>query len=171
LDAEISAQMEPRPRFTKRFRAIPYIITGFAVASEYRGVPMRVAVEGDAFRTRALVVIASNIQLYGAYLNIAPQACMDDGVLDIFVFKGLDFSYMLRHLARFFSGHHRDNPELTHLVTRTLRIDTMPEVAVQLDGDPFGTTPVQLDLVPGVLRLLAPPNAPNSLFSKPPESW
>ncbi|HOT91178.1 MAG TPA: diacylglycerol kinase family lipid kinase [Anaerolineae bacterium] len=169
LDAEITVHIEPRPRYAKRLRTLSYIIAGFAVASEFRGVRSRIVIEGRTFRTRALMALASNIQLYAAFFNIAPHARMDDGLLDIFVFKGLGFSYILRHLLHLFSGTYRHDPKVMHALARTMQVQTVPPVAVHLDGDPFGDTPATIGIEPGKLRLLIPPQAPANLFSKPPE--
>ncbi|MBN2392995.1 MAG: diacylglycerol kinase family lipid kinase [Anaerolineae bacterium] len=169
LDAEITAYMEPRPRIAKRLSTLPYIIAGFTVAAAFRGVRSRIVIEGCTFRTRALMALASNIQLYAAFFNIAPHARMDDGLLDIFVFKGLGFSYVLRHLMHLFSGRHQHDPKVMHALARTMTVQTIPTVAVHLDGDPYGDTPVTIGIETGKLALLAPPKAPDSLFSKPPE--
>ncbi|HQE93845.1 MAG TPA: diacylglycerol kinase family lipid kinase [Anaerolineae bacterium] len=169
LDAEITAQIEPRPRYAKRLGALTYIIAGFVVASEFRGVRSRILIEGHTFRTRALMAVASNIQLYATFFNIAPHAQMDDGLLDIFVFKGLGFSYIIRHLLHLFSGQHRHDPKVMHALGCGMQVQTTPPVAVQIDGDPFGSTPATIGIEPGELRLLVPPQAPTSLFGKPPE--
>ena len=169
LDAEIAAYMEPRPRYAKRLRTLPYIIAGFTVAAEFRGVRSNIVIEGRTFRTRAIMALASNIQLYAAFFNIAPQARMDDGLLDIFVFKGLGFPYIMRHLMHLFSGRYLRDPKVMHALARTMRVETSPTVAVHLDGDPYGDTPAIIGIEPGKLRLLVPPQAPADLFSKPPE--
>lgn len=169
LDAEIAAYMEPRPRYAKRLRTLPYIIAGFYVAAEFRGVRSHIVIEGHAFRTRAIMALASNIQLYASFFNIAPQARMDDGLLDIFVFKGLGFSYVLRHLMHLFSGRYLRDPKVMHALARNMHAETLPTVAVHLDGDPYGTTPAIVGIEPGKLRLLIPPQAPAGLFGKPPE--
>ncbi|MEJ5309962.1 MAG: diacylglycerol kinase family protein [Anaerolineae bacterium] len=169
LDAEITAYMEPRPRLAKRFRTIPYIIAGFTVAAEFRGVRSRLVIEGRTFRTRALMALASNIQLYAAFFNIAPRARMDDGLLDIYVFKGLGFPYIMRHLLHLFRGQHQYDPKVMHALARTMTVHTTPSVAVHLDGDPYGDTPAAISIEAGKLLLLVPPQAPPSLFSKPPE--
>ncbi len=169
LDAEIAAHMEPRSRYAKRFRTLPYVAAGFAVAAEFRGVQSRIVIEDRAFRTRALMAVASNIQLYASFFNIAPHACMDDGLLDIFVFKGLGFSYMLRHLMQLFRGRAQNDPKVMHALARNIQVETSPEVAIHLDGEPFGNTPASVTLAPGNLRLLVPPQAPKNLFNNLPE--
>jgi diacylglycerol kinase (ATP) len=168
LDAEIAASMEPRPRYSKRFRNLPSVITGFAIASEFRGVRSHVTFSDRSIRTRALLVVASNIQLYASFFNIAPQAKMDDGLMDIFVFKGLGFSYALRHVYSIIQGRHLQSPEVLHSLARDMHVETSPQVAVHLDGDPYGVTPASFSLESSALKLLVPPLAPQSLFTKPP---
>jgi YegS/Rv2252/BmrU family lipid kinase len=168
LDAEIVASMEPRPRYSKRFRNLPSVITGFSIASEFRGVRSQVTIADRVIRTRALLVVASNIQLYASFFNIAPQAKMDDGLMDIFVFKGLGFSYALRHVFSIILGRHLQSPEVLHSLVPDMYVETSPQVAVHLDGDPYGATPASFTLESGALKLLVPPLAPDSLFSKPP---
>jgi len=169
LDAEIAAQLEPRPRALKRFRTLPYIITGFTVASEYRGVRARFIIGDRTFRTRTLLAVASNIQLYANFFQIAPHARMDDGLLDIFVFRGMGFAYVLRALVQSIRGRHLNDPHVMHVLAARMDVETATPVAVHLDGDPFGSTPASFALQPLSLRLLVPPNAPESLFSRPPE--
>lgn len=168
LDAEIAASMEPRPRYAKRFRTLPYIIAGFTIASEFRGVRSNIMISDRNIRTRALMVVASNIQLYASFLTIAPQAKMDDGLMDIFVFKGLGFSYALRHLLSFLGARHLQSPEVLHALSRDMHVETAPQVAVHLDGDPYGATPATFALDQGAIKLLVPPQAPKSLFTQPP---
>ncbi len=169
LDAEIAAQMEPRPRYAKRLKLLPYLIAAFSVASEFKGVRAQIFIEDHHINTRALLALASNIQLYASIFNIAPQARMDDGLLDIFIFKGLGFQYALRHLLFIFSGRYLRDPRVVHALARQVQMETSPEVAVHLDGEPFGDTPALIHLETGLLRLVVPPQAPHELFSRPPE--
>ncbi len=169
LDAEIAAQMEPRPRHTKRLGALPYAIAAVSVASAFRGVRTKITVGGRRYTSRALLVLVSNIQLYAAFFSIARHARMDDGLMDIFIFKGLGWTYALRHLVRVTSGRYLSDPEVVQILANHLVIETTPAVAVHLDGDPFRQTPTDIYLEPGRLRFLVPPQAPADLFSKPPE--
>ncbi len=169
LDAEITAFMEPRPRYAKHLGTIPYIIAAITVASQFSGVRARITVGDRHLNTRALLVLTSNIQLYAAFFSIARYARMDDGLLDIFIFKGLGFAYIVRHLLRIFSGRYLSDPDVIHVLARQMQIETKPAVAVHLDGDPLDTTPALFNVEPGALRLLVPPHAPTSLFTQPPE--
>jgi diacylglycerol kinase (ATP) len=170
LDAEIATQMEPRPRHLKRFRTLPYILTGLVIASEYRGVRAQFRIGERVLRTRTMMAVATNIQLYAAFFQIAPQARMDDGLLDIFIFKGVNFAYALTSAVQMLGKRHQDSPNVLHALASRMEVETSPVVAVHLDGDPMGSTPASVHVKPSALRLLVPSNAPETLFSKPPES-
>ena len=169
LDAEITTYMEPRSRYTKRLRTLPYILAAFTVASEFKGVRARISVEGRTLNTRALLILASNIQLYAAFFNVARHAYMDDGMLDIFIFKGLGGAYALRHVFQLFSGRYLRDPAVVQILAPRVQVETSPHVAVHLDGDPLGETPALISLKPAAMRFLVPPQAPGDLFYKPPE--
>jgi len=168
LDAEVTSRMEPRPKYIKFLRILPYALAVATVATDFRGVKTRITVENRTFNTRTVLIVVSNIQHYAAF-NMARHAYMDDGMLDIFIFKGLGLGYIFRHLFHIFSGRHLQDPAVIQILARQMRIVTTPAVVMQLDGEPCLETPATISLAPGALRLLVPPQAPRDLFSKPPE--
>lgn len=164
LDARVTSEMEPRERATKRLGALPYLIAAVLVARDYQGVEAEVVLDGDVVSGRTLMVVANNIQQYGGLVEVAPQAKLDDGLLDIFVFKGLGLQYLVRHLVRVLSQRYLDDPEMVHRQARRIEIRSNETLSVQADGDPLGTTPVTMEVVAGALRIIAPPTMPSDLL-------
>ena len=165
LDAQVTAELEPRQRHTKRLGALPYAIAAILVARDFKGVRTRVFLDGKIVRGRTLLVLVSNIQQYIGTLRVAPEARIDDGLLDVFVFKGLGFPYAVRHLLKIISQRLLQDPRVVHRQAREVEVWTEWATPVQVDGDPIGTTPVTLRAVPLALRVLVPPSAPPGLFT------
>lgn len=165
LDAEVTSEMEPRERVTKRLGAFPYLVAAVLVARDFKGVESEVILDGDPVRGRTLLVAANNIQRYGGLVEVAPRARLDDGFLDVFVFKGLGFEYVVRHLVRILSQRYLDDPEIVHRQARRVEVRTEEALSVQADGDPIGTTPVTMEVVPRALRIIAPPTMPSDLLT------
>lgn len=164
LDAQVTAEMEPRQRHTKRLGALPYIVAAVLVARDFQGVRTRVLLDGRVVRGRTLLILVSNIQQYGGLFEIAPAAKVDDGLLDVFVFKGLGFQYTVRHLLKILSQRFLQDPRVVHRQARRIEVYTERAIPMQIDGDPIGATPVVLKVVPLALRILVPPSAPSGLF-------
>jgi len=167
LDAQVATELEPRPRHTKRLGMLPYVVATVLVAREFQGVRTRVYLDGSLVRGRTLLILVSNIQQYAGLLHISPDARMDDGLLDVFVFKGLGLPYAANHLLKMLSRRCLQDPQIVHRQARTIRVLTEWAVPVQVDGDPIGTTPITLKVVPRALRVLVPPSAPPGLFTSP----
>ncbi len=165
LDAQVTAEVEPRQRHTKRLGALPYAIAAVLVAREFQGVQARVSLDGGVVRGRTLLILVSNIQQYIGVLNVAREARIDDGLLDVFVFKGLGFPYAVRHLLKIISQRYLQDPQVVYRQIRHIEVCTEWAIPVQVDGDPIGTTPVTLKVVPLALRVLVPPSAPPGLFT------
>jgi diacylglycerol kinase (ATP) len=165
LDAQVTTRMEPRPRHTKRLGALPYAIAAVLVARDFRGVRSRIRLDGRLVRGRTLLILVSNIQQYGGVFNVAREARMDDGLLDVFVFKGLGFSYAVGHVLKIITQRHLQDPRVVHRQARRVNVHTEWAVPVQMDGDPIGATPTTLRVVPRALRILVPPSAPANLFT------
>ena len=165
LDAQVTAEMEPRQRRTKRLGVLPYVVAAITVARDFQGVRTRVSLDGDIVRGHTLLILVSNIQQYTGMLSVAREARMDDGLLDVFVFKGMGFQYAVRHLLKIVSRRHLQDPQVVHRQARRIEVWTEWAIPVQVDGDPIGTTPITLKVVPRALRVLVPPSAPRSLFT------
>lgn len=163
FDALITAELEPRSRPMKRLGAIPYAIAAVTLARHYSGVRMRVLLDGRPVRGRVLLILVSNVQTY-AFFPIARQARLDDGLLDVVIFKGLGLSYIVRQLVRALSGRPLEDPRTVYRQVRRITVDTETAISVQADGDPLGTTPVAMSVVPRALRVMVPPQAPRELF-------
>ncbi|HIE37539.1 MAG TPA: diacylglycerol kinase family lipid kinase [Anaerolineales bacterium] len=164
FDAQVTTELEPRDRRTKRLGPLPYAVAAITLAREFSGVRTHAVLDGRAVRGRTLLILVSNIQLY-AFFPVARRARLDDGLLDVFIFKGLGLSYILRHAAKLFSGRHLGDPQIVQRQARQITVWTEKPVAVQADGDPGGMTPASLRVVPRALRIMVPPQAPPTLFS------
>jgi len=137
------------------------------VSRDFSGIRTTVVIDGRAIRAKTILVLVSNIQLYGGLVRITPEACMDDGQLDIRIFRGMGSSWVLRHTAGVFINRHLRDPRVTYHRGRRVTVYTSEPCPVQLDGEPIGMTPISIEVVPRALRVLVPRKAPADLFCHP----
>ncbi len=99
-----------------------------------------------------------NLPCYGGGLQIAPNADGSDGLLDACLFRGGGMWHGLRYACSIRLGFHgRMNDVVTRRVRR-LTISADAEVPFQLDGDPGGVLPLEIETVPQRLTLVVPKN-------------
>jgi YegS/Rv2252/BmrU family lipid kinase len=166
LDAYVTSKIEPRPPWVKRWGAAGYGLRALWHAVQYRGTPMSIEIDDQPpLRDRALIVLISNIQLYAGIVRPSREARVDDGWLDVCLFKGTSFAYTARHFISIALGRAAQNPQLINLRGRQIRVSAKQPTAVHVDAEPIGVTPIDVQVAPRALRVIVPQSAPAALFS------
>jgi diacylglycerol kinase family enzyme len=104
-----------------------------------------------------------NLPCYGGGLRIAPQACGSDGLLDLCAFRRGGVWHGLRYAGAVLLGRHQKMTDWTMGRVRRLRITSAASVPYQLDGDPAGFLPVEVEVLPGRLTLVVPASRAHEL--------
>lgn len=170
LDAEVNRILEPRTRAQRRLGAAAYIAAGVATALHLAGPRVRMWVDGERIYRQAILIVICNSQLYGGVARIAPGAHLDDGLLDVHVFAGTGFGAALRAALGVLTGLHVRDPRHSLFRGRTIRIEANGPLAVAVDGEPYGLTPVTCQVVPRALSVLVPPSVHPGLFQSSPRA-
>jgi diacylglycerol kinase family enzyme len=106
---------------------------------------------------RARWVFAVNLPQYAVGLRIAPRALGNDGLLDVCTFRAGSLWNGLRYLGGVILGRHEHWPDFVSVRTSRLRIESDEAVPYQLDGDPGGTLPLEIEVQPDRVTLICPP--------------
>ncbi|MGV3525540.1 MAG: diacylglycerol/lipid kinase family protein [Candidatus Sericytochromatia bacterium] len=101
-------------------------------------------------------IFVSNAATYATDYKIAEQARLDDGLLELHIFKSRRFRDTLSSLLSLALRRHKEWIEFEHYRIRSLQIKARKAVPVQLDGDTVGKTPLLIEVVPQALRVLRP---------------
>ena len=168
FDAQVTRTVEPaRREVVRNLRNVGYYAAVLGLAFSQRGTRMTIAVDGVTIRERALMVLVSNAQYYAGTYCLAPKALLDDGLLDVAVFKGNDAADTLRHAGAILLGRHVGTPKMEAYQARRVEVRAAVPLPVQTDGEPVEQTPVQVEVQPRALRVIVPRDAAD-LFCRPP---
>jgi len=133
-----------------------------AVARElpvFRQRRYTVELDGTPWEVSAMLVAVANAASYGGGMRVAPDAVMDDGLLDVVVAGPISRIGFVRVFPSVFSGGHLDHPAVTVRRARRVRVSTHPDdppVVAYADGERIAALPLLMEAVPGALHLLAP---------------
>lgn len=110
-------------------------------------------------RLRVAELAVANARYYGGAMKIAPDARLDDGLLDVITIGESSAFRILANAPRLYFGSHLRMDEVTHstakrLVARPVKKDA--RVRVELDGELMGCLPATFEVVPRALRVRCP---------------
>jgi diacylglycerol kinase (ATP) len=142
---------------SKRFGArAAYFWATVAVFARWSSVPMTIEADGARREGRMFEIIVANGAYAAGGMRVAPDAAPDDGLLDVVVIGDVTKLDFLTTFPKIYRGTHVGHPKVEVLRSRAVRVETEVPLAVVLDGEQPGTTPVRFEVLPGALRLRAP---------------
>ena len=106
------------------------------------------------------MVVSANGGYFGAGMRVAPGARPDDGRLEVLVVRGMSMPRLLANLPSFYVGRHLRHPKVSIHGARTLSL--IPKEAglpIDVDGESLGVLPMRAEVLPGALRVFAPPES------------
>jgi YegS/Rv2252/BmrU family lipid kinase len=162
FDAAVTAEVRAHEK--RRLGVFAYVFRALDLARRFRGMRARIEVDGKLVRTRALMVVLGNSQLYGGILKITARASLDDGLLDLCIIKGNTLRGAPLRILSILLRRATVDPQIEYHRARTVRIETSQPLAVQVDGDHIGYTPMTFESAPGALRALLPQTLPTDLL-------
>lgn len=166
-DGYLVEHIEPRPKWSKKLGRFGYMLQGIALALSYPTVATTVVIDGRSYEDHYLLALVSNCRLYaGGGLTLSPQAKLDDGLFEVWLFKGKHVAKMFQYGALLKAGR-REYIGMEMVYGRSITVNMQPTMPCQTDGELGGYTPLTCTLKPGALRLLVPASAPEDLFRQP----
>lgn len=158
LDAITVGKLEPRRRLFKYISVPHYAAATIWNASFWHGLDLQVWHEGERLGGHYLLAVATNIRYYiGGLAALSPQAQIDDGVMDLWLFGGNTLVDAFRHFFSLLAGRHVNAENVRCLPFRRVRILSETPFSLQLDGEPMlGGREVTVEVRPRALWVYLP---------------
>lgn len=145
FDGEVANTMVAR-RAWQRGRA-GYLVSALAELWRFENRPVRIRLDGaDPIDRRILLLAMSNGAYYGGGMHISPGARTDDGLMDLCIVGDLGRWAAVRQVPNLYRGTHVRHPAVEMRRAKVVEIDGGSDTRVHLDGEPFGTLPVRVEL-------------------------
>lgn len=149
---------EVTSKATKRVKRIlrhwSYLYATIACAASYRCPKMRIEAEGHTWEEELLLCAVSNLEWTGGQsICMAPGAKCDDGWLNVLLFRESSRLRSLMKLPQVVKGTHGSLPEVEYFPSQRITVDSNPAARLNIDGDLIGTTPAELRVLPGALKV------------------
>jgi diacylglycerol kinase (ATP) len=90
-------------------------------------------------------------------MRIAPEACIEDGLLDVVVIPRRGTPWLIAKLPSLYRGTHMQGSGATFSRGRVVVADAVSEgCLIELDGEVVGTLPARMEILPSALTMICP---------------
>lgn len=112
-----------------------------------------------------MVLVANGSFVLQPRFALAPGIRTDDGALDVLVFSPPNLVAATALASRLALGQLEGSPHVQHFRGHRARIESDPPAPVEYDGNPRGTTPIDIEVLPAAIPIIVPPGEPGSAGS------
>lgn len=103
-----------------------------------------------------MLVTVTNTPVIGVKNLVAPEAAMDDGLLDIAVYPGFSKAELVSYFARTAHEGLTEDGKIQRYRARKIKIKTDPKLDIAAEGILLGKGRAKIKLLPRALRVIAP---------------
>ena len=157
LDAKA---LRDAPKWAYRlFRWWAFYVTGFLSLFTLKPFPIHLEMNGEVLDLKTRLMVISNIKGYGLPgCEFLSSCSVTDGLLDLGFFRSQSIASYLTGIRRLGETSPMNEQLLHHHRLKTARITTQTPVPVQVDGDFYGYTPLEVAVIPNSLSILSFPS-------------
>ena len=163
LDGEIARRANGLPRWLRGHGG--YALSVIPTVFTFAPIPVKVSISPEADdRANAIWVTHSdrptmlaafaNAPLYGGGMKVAPQARMDDGLLDVCIVAGVNPFKLFCLFPTVYAGRHLGIKEVEYFKTPQVRVESESPLDVYADGEYVGRTPIDVSIARAALRVV-----------------
>jgi YegS/Rv2252/BmrU family lipid kinase len=137
-----------------------YAYAAIRALIQWKPARFEIVEDGSPRRFSGYSVAVANSKAYGGGMFIAPDAELDDGLLDVITTSEVSKLTFLRGLPDIFKGAHVERPEVSVSRASRVRIAADRPFAVYADGEHLTDLPATVELRASSLSVIAPAEAP-----------
>ena len=133
-----------------------YLYGSLATVTGWQPATFRCRVDGEPMTVKGWSVAVANSGMYGGGMRLAPDASVEDGLLDVVTISTTSRRTFLRALPKIFKGTHVEEPAVSLRTARTVELDADRPFRVFADGDPVASLPCTVTVRAAALRVVLP---------------
>jgi len=138
----------------KLFGNVAYLLGVFYQMIFLKSHKLEIEIDGRLIKQDNIFVEISNSR-YTANFLMAPNAQIDDGLLDVTLLKKCTRRKLLKSLPTVFTGEHVNLDIVDTFLAKTISIKTDSPKVLSPDGELFGSTPVEVECLPLAVEVFA----------------
>lgn len=152
LDAQVVRETDLG--FRKNFGPLSYVVSLAQIAA--RKPPLLTVHTPDGETREGSFVLVGNGRYYGGPFHVFGKAAIDDGYLDVLVFKDLGVLDIVRYTQSLLFGNLSKMADVDYFQTPSLKVTSEGTVPVQVDGEVLFDAPVEFSLAREKLSVFVP---------------
>jgi YegS/Rv2252/BmrU family lipid kinase len=136
---------------------VVYLYAALRALIAWRPARFTVTVDGERHEVSGFSAGVCNSRAYGGGMFVAPQAELDDGLLDVVACGEIPrLRFLFGLMPKIFKGNHLSEPYVHVWRGTSIELAADRDFTIYADGDPIGDVPARVEVDRRCLRVIVP---------------
>jgi diacylglycerol kinase (ATP) len=122
--------------------------------AKFKPIHYEATIDGQHRSFDAMLCAVANGPAFGGGMLIAPEANVEDGLLDLFIVHAMSRLELLKVFPKVYTGRHVTHPAVEFVRAKSVKLSS-GNMPVYSDGEARGHSPLTATVVPGALSVFA----------------
>ncbi len=149
----VDVSQKTDPNIKNTLGVISYYLKGVTEIPNLKPIPVKITSEEYSSEDRIYFMLVMNGRSAGGFKRIAPLAEVNDGLLDVMLFKEMPIYELAPLLFNVMTGQHHENKNVVFFQTKKLYVESNQPVGTDIDGEKGATFPLDIELLPQQFKI------------------
>ncbi|HVR98729.1 MAG TPA: diacylglycerol kinase family protein [Thermoanaerobaculia bacterium] len=146
----------------ERWGPLAYMRAAVGALPELKAFTSRIILSGaETLEVETYNVVVSNGRFVASGIPVAPQAVLDDGLLDVMIAPATTIPQLAVLVPTVLLGRHIGSDLLIFRKAARVEIDCDPPMTFNVDGEIVGEGPARFEVLPRALEVVVGPDEPS----------
>lgn len=149
----VDVSQKTDPNIKNTLGVISYYLKGVTEIPNLRPISVRITSEEYTSEDKIYFMLVMNGRSAGGFKRIAPNAEVNDGLLDVMLFKEMPIRELAPLLINVMTGQHQENKNVVFFKTKKLHVESDQPVGTDMDGEKGAELPLDIEVLPKRLKV------------------
>jgi len=154
LGALVDVSQKTDPDMKNTLGIISYYLKGISEMPNLRPVRVKLASDEYTGEESMYFMLVMNGRSAGGFRRISPTSEINDGYLDIMLFREMPIIDLAPLLISIIQGNHTENRNVLYFKTAKLKLESDMAISTDIDGEKGDNFPLTFDVMPKKLKVL-----------------
>ncbi|QIB68915.1 YegS/Rv2252/BmrU family lipid kinase [Aminipila butyrica] len=149
----VDVSQKTDPNLKNTLGILSYYLKGLTEVTNLRPIPVKLTSGEFSGEENMYFMLVMNGRSAGGFKKISPNSEINDGLLDVMLFKEMPILEFGPLLVNILQGNHQENKNVIYFKTNDLTIESTQEVSTDVDGEKGENFPLHFTVLPSKLKI------------------
>lgn len=152
----VDVSQKTDPTLKNTLGVLAYYLTGLSEFPSLKPVKVKLTTKEKTYNEKMYFMVVMNGRSAGGFKNVSPDSDINDGKLDVMLFREIPTLEMPGFFVRVLQGTHMKSNRVLHFQTDELLLESETDLPTDIDGEHGEKLPLSFSVLHNKLRIMSP---------------